>query len=275
MKKHRTLLRTVAASILVLAPMLAHADTLSDIKSRGVLTVGVKNDYPPYGFMNAQGKTDGFEIQLARSIADQLLGSPDKIKLVPVNASNRIQFLQTGQIDLIMATLGVTPERAKEIDFTVPYVSAAGASVIARKEAKFTQWDQLAGQNVCGIQGSYYNKLLTEKYKINLVNFTALPEAYRALQDNRCVAMAFDDMTLRNKLEQPDWKGYKIAIQPYEFLPMAGGVRKGDDAFLKAVNAAIVKTEGENKLIAWEKQFDMPASDYIAKRAEAARAAAK
>ncbi len=174
MKRNRALM---ALSLLIMAPVITHADTLSDIKSRGVLTVGIKNDYPPYGFMNAEGKTVGFEVDLARSIAANLLGSPDKIKLVPVNASNRIQFLQSGQIDLIMATLGVTPERAKEIDFTVEYVSAAGPSVMARKEAKFNQWEQLKGQKICGIQGSYYNKTLTQKYGIQLVNFTALPEA--------------------------------------------------------------------------------------------------
>ena len=102
MKRNRALM---ALSLLIMAPVITHADTLSDIKSRGVLTVGIKNDYPPYGFMNAEGKTVGFEVDLARSIAANLLGSPDKIKLVPVNASNRIQFLQSGQIDLIMATL--------------------------------------------------------------------------------------------------------------------------------------------------------------------------
>lgn len=264
-------LRFLAASLLLLAaPALTYADTLADIKSRGVLTVGVKNDYPPYGFMNDKGQTVGFEISLARYIAAELLGSPDKIKLVPVNASNRIQFLNAGQIDLIMATLGVTPDRAKEIDFTEEYVSAAGPSVLARKAAKFNQWEQLKGQKICSIQGSYFNKTVTQKYGMQLVNFTALPEAYRALQDNRCVAMVFDDMTLQNKLKEPGWSDYKIAVKPYEFLPMAGGVRKNDATLLAAINKAINKAEGEKKLIGWESEFGMPPSAYIAKRAAAA-----
>lgn len=273
MTKHR--MRFLATSLLLLAaPAITYADTLSDIKSRGVLTVGVKNDYPPYGYMDNDGKTVGFEISLARYIANELLGSPDKVKLVPVNASNRIQFLNAGQIDMIMATLGVTPERAKEIDFSEEYVSAAGPSILARKTAKFTQWEQLKGQKICGIQGSYFNKTVTQKYGLQLVNFTALPEAYRALQDNRCIAMVFDDMTLQNKTHEAGWTDYKIAVKPYEFTPMAGGVRKNDTVFLAAVNKAIVKAEGENKLIEWEKAFDMPKSPYLEKRAEAARTAA-
>lgn len=249
------------------------ADTLDDIQERGVLTVGVKNDYPPYGYLDQNGEIVGFEVELAHYIADELLGSPDKIELVPVVAANWIEFLNAGRIDLIMATLGVTEDRAKVIDFTEEYVSAAGPSILAREEARFDQWEQLDGQRVCGIQGSYYNRKVTTEFGMELVNFTALPEAYRALKDNRCVAMVFDDMTLRQKLKEPGWENYKIAVEPYEFLPMAGGVRQDDDAFLEAVNTAIVKAEGENKLIEWEEKYGMPPSDYLVERAEAARSA--
>ncbi|WP_017345333.1 transporter substrate-binding domain-containing protein [Pantoea sp. A4] len=264
-----------SAFLLLATPALTHADTLSDIKARGVLTVGVKNDYPPYGYMDNNGNTVGFEISLARYIAAQLLGSPDKIKLVPVNASNRMQFLNSGQIDMIMATLGITPERQGQIAFSDAYVSAAGPSIMARKSVKFDQWGQLKGQKVCGVQGSYFNKAVTQNYGLQLVNFAALPEAYRALQDNRCVAMVFDDMSLQNKLKDAAWSDYKIAVKPYEFTPMAAGLRKGDDSFLAAVNQAIVKAEAEDKLIGWEKEFAMPPSPYIAQQAVAARSATK
>jgi len=274
MKNHR--MRLLAAAMLMLAaPAITHADALADIKARGFLTVGVKNDYPPYGFMDNNGHTVGFEISLARYIATQLLGSPDKIKLVPVNASNRMQFLNSGQIDMIMATLGITPERQGQIDFSNAYVSAAGPSILARNAVKFNQWAQLKGQKVCGVQGSYFNKAVTQNYGLQLVNFAALPEAYRALQDNRCVAMVFDDMSLQKKLKEPGWSHYKIAVAPYEFTPMAAGWRKGEDSFRESVNQAIVKAEGEDKLIGWEKAFDMPPSPYIAQQAIAARAATK
>ncbi|PMR76531.1 transporter substrate-binding domain-containing protein [Billgrantia endophytica] len=275
MSPYNALIGGVTATLLLGFAAQAQSDTLADIRERDVLSVGIKNDYPPYGYLDENNEIVGFEIELVRYIANELLGSPDKVELIPVVASNRIELLNSGRIDLIMATLGVTEERAQVIDFTEHYVSAAGASVLARQEARFDQWEQLEGQNVCGIQGAYYNRTLTDHYGIRLVNFTALPEAYRALQDNRCVAMVFDDMTLRQKLGEPGWEGYKIAVEPYEYLPMAGGVRKGDEAFLDAVNAAIVKAEGEDRLIDWEGEYDMPPSDHIAARAEAARAVAE
>lgn len=269
-------IKKLTVSAVALAAMFASgaavAGTLEDVKSRDKLIVGVKNDYPPYGFLNDKGEIVGFEVSLAKYVAKELLGSEDKIELVPVVAANRIEFLTAGRVDAIFATLGVTADRDKVIDFTTEYVSAAGPSVLMAKEATISKWEELKGKPVCGIQGSYYNKKMTEEFGINLVAFKGQPEAYRALKDNRCIGFVFDDMTLQQKLKEADWSNYKIAVAPYEFLPMAGGIREGDAEFQAAVNKAIEKAEGEGKLIEWETEFGMPHSDYIAERAKAAAA---
>ncbi len=253
----------------------ALADTLSAIKERDKLIVGVKNDYAPYGYLDDQGKLVGFEVELAKFVAKELLGSEDKIEFVPVVASNRIEFLTAGRVDVVFATLGISPERDRVIDFTTQYVSAAGPSIMTAKEATLSKWEEFKGRPVCGIQGSYFNKKMTEEFGMKLVAFKNPAEAYRALKDNRCVGFVFDDMTLQMKLREADWSGYKIAAKPYEFAPMGGGLREGDTAFKEVVDKAIHKAEGEGKLIEWEKEFHMPASDYIAERAKAAAAAAK
>lgn len=272
------LMRNVALGAVVAATLgmaAATAGTLEDIKARGKLVVGVKNDYVPYGYLTDKGQIVGFEVSLAKYVAKELLGSEDKIELVPVVASNRIEFLTAGRIDVIFATLGVTADREKVIDFTTHYVSAPGPSVLMPKAATVSKWEELKGKPVCGIQGSYYNKKMTEEFGINLVAFKTQPEAYRALKDNRCIGFVFDDMTLHQKLKEADWTDYKVAVPPYEFLPQAGGIRKGDAAFRDAVDKAITKAEAEGKLIAWEKEFDMPASAHIAERAKAAAAKLK
>ncbi|MCC9620306.1 transporter substrate-binding domain-containing protein [Thalassospira sp. MA62] len=272
MRKFGKLAVSAIALASALGTQAAFADTLEDVIERDQLIVGVKNDYPPYGFLNEEGETVGFEVDLAKYVAKELLGSEDKIELVPVVAANRIQFLEAGRVDVIFATLGVTDQRDEVIDFTVHYVNAAGPSVLMPEAAKIDSWDQLEGQPICGIQGSYYNKKMTEEFGINLINFKNQPDAYRALKDNRCIGFVFDDMTLQKKVEEADWSDYKIAVAPYEYLPMAGGLREGDTAFEEAVNKAIVKAEGEGKLIEWETKYGMPHSDYIAERAKAAAA---
>lgn len=250
----------------------ATADTLTDVKSRDKLIVGVKNDYAPYGYLNDKGEIIGFEVELAKYVAKELLGSADKIELVPVVAANRIEFLTAGRIDVIFATLGVTPDRDKVIDFTTAYVSSPGPAVMMAKAATTTKWEELKGKPVCGIQGSYYNKKMTEEFGIELVAFKTQPEAMRALRDNRCVGFVFDQMTLDLKVQEADWSGYKVAVPTYEYLPMAGGIREGDKSFQEAVDKAITKAEAEGKMIGWETEFKIPPAEYIAERAKAAKA---
>lgn len=267
--------KCAVAMMLIGAAACTFADSLSDVKSRGKLVVGVNASYPPYGFMNSEGKLAGFEVDLARYIASQILGSAEKVELVPVSSSNRIEFLQAGRIDLILASLGVTPERGKVLDFTEPYIGAPGAAVLAQSGAKFTKWEQLKGQTVCGVQGAFYNTKISATYGIEFANFAALPEAYRALRDNRCVGLVYDHSVLEGKLSDPEWSGYKVAVQPYELVLAAGGVRKGEKAFLDAVNAAIIKAEGDDKVIDWQKSYKLTPNEYTLERAKKAKAARK
>ncbi|MGQ4274697.1 transporter substrate-binding domain-containing protein [Terrihabitans sp. B22-R8] len=259
------------ASALLGSVVTAGADTLATVKERGKLIVGVKTDYVPFGYLDPAGKIVGLEPDLARVLAKKILGSEDAVELVPVLSSNRMEFLQAGRIDLILATLGYTAERAKVLDYTEPFYAVPGASILAPPTTKLSGWEAFRGKPVCGIQGAFYNKTVTEKFGIKLVNFTAMPEAYKALQDNRCLGLAFDDMTLRKKPNEEGWKDYSIVAEPYENVPQPGGARKNDAAFLEAVNKALIEAEAEGVLIALQEKYDIAPSEYLTKRAEAAK----
>ncbi|MEQ1805626.1 MAG: transporter substrate-binding domain-containing protein, partial [Burkholderiaceae bacterium] len=127
-KKLLRLAATGIAALLVLGT--AQADTLADIKQKGVLVVGSKADYRPFGFLDPAGKIVGFEPDLAADIARRL---GVKLELVPVVASNRIQFLQQGKIDLMIATTSDTVERRKVVDFVDPNYYGSGTNVLAPK----------------------------------------------------------------------------------------------------------------------------------------------
>ena len=115
---------------------IARADELQDIKSSGVLVVGVKADYPPFGYLSPTGENIGIEPDLARNLA-QRLGV--KVQFVPVVAANRIQFLQQGKINLLIATMNDTPEREKIVDIIHPNYYASGYNVMVPKSVKLTE----------------------------------------------------------------------------------------------------------------------------------------
>lgn len=270
------LLSRASLAVLGLAGGLAaaHADQLDRVKQRGKLIVGIRNDYVPFGYLDKQGRNTGFEVDLARAIAKDMFGSEDAIEFVPVVASNRIEFLNAGRIDLIIATLGVTADRGKVIDFTEPFYSMAGMVLLAPKEASYKSWDDIRGKKICGSQGNLYNRMLTEKLGADLVLFPGTAEIYSAFQAGRCDAIAYDGPNLNMKVTEDGWKDkYKIALPAFEYVPIAGGVRKNEPAFLKAVNAGIIKAEASGLMVEGEKTYSLGESEYVQKRAADAKKA--
>lgn len=250
----------------------AHADQLDRVKERGKLIAGIRNDYIPFGYLDAKGQNTGFEVDLARAVAKDLLGSETAVEFVPVVASNRIEFLNAGRIDVIFATLGVTADRGKVIDFTEHYYSMAGMVLLTPKEATYKSWDDIRGKKICGSQGNLYNRMLTEKLGADLVLFTGTAEIYSAFQGGRCDAIAYDGPNLNMKVTEDGWKDkYKIALPAFEYVPIAGGVRKNEPAFLKAVNSAIIKAEASGLMTEGEKKYSLGESEYVQKRAADAK----
>jgi polar amino acid transport system substrate-binding protein len=111
---------------------MAAADVMDDIKERGTLRVGVKADYRPYGFLDEQGNIVGLEPDLAQAVADDL---GVDLELVPVVASNRMQFLEQGRIDLMIATMTDTEERRQVVRIVEPNYYSSGTNVLAPKSS--------------------------------------------------------------------------------------------------------------------------------------------
>lgn len=209
----------------VLSATAAYADVLSDIQKKGVLVVGTKADYRPFGFLDPSGKIVGFEPDLAADVAKRL---GVKLELVPVVASNRIQFLQQGKIDMMIATTSDTPERRKIVDFVDPNYYGSGTNVMAPKSAHLTNWGDLKGKKVCLIQGSFYNKELQEKYGVEGVAFPGTAEAYAALRNGNCVGFAYDDTAIVGEMLKPEWSAYEMPLDSILFVPWGIAAKQGE-----------------------------------------------
>jgi polar amino acid transport system substrate-binding protein len=237
----------------------ARAEALSDIKKRGTLIVGTKADYKPYGFRDPSGNIVGLEPDLAADVAKRL---GVKLELVPVVASNRMQFLDQGKIDLMIATMTDTPERRKVVEIPDPDYYASGTNLLAPKSAHLTDWDQLKGKPVCLIQGAFYNKELQEKYGVEPVAFKGTIEAYAALKAGNCVGVAYDDTALFGQLLDPEWQDYEVPLKSILVAPWGLAVKLGESDFVKFMHDTIVDWHKTGFILGLEKKWGLPNSQY-------------
>src|SRR5437588_4886619 len=126
-----------AVAVMVAFAQVQAQDTLARIKQKGDLVAGVKNDYKPWGFLNPSGEIVGLEIDLAGDVAKRL---GVRLEMIPVIAANRMEFLRQGRIDLIIATMGDTPERRKVVGMIEPNYYAGATNVLAPKSAHLKTW---------------------------------------------------------------------------------------------------------------------------------------
>jgi polar amino acid transport system substrate-binding protein len=252
----------------------ASAQTLDKIKSRGVLVVGSKADYKPFGFRDPSGAIVGFEPDIGKEIADKL---GVKLELEPVVSSNRMQFLQQGKIDLMIATMNDKPDRRQVVGIIDPLYYASGVNVLASKKAALKNWEQLKGQKVCGIQGAWYNKPVAEKYGADIVAFKGQAEAETALMQGNCIAWVYDDTAFAERLADAKWKDFEMPLETILEEPWGIAVKleERDGPWGKFVSETIADWHRSGRLIELEKKWNIPPSAYLKKMQAEAKAKTK
>ena len=247
-----------------LAAAPAHSQTLDKIKQRGVLVVGSKADYKPFGFRDPSGAITGFEPDLAKDVADRL-GA--KLELEPVVSSNRMQFLQQGKIDLMIATMNDTAERRKIVGIVEPNYYESGVNVLATRKAALKQWEQLKGQNLCGIQGAWYNKPVAEKYGAEIVAFKGQTEAETALLQGNCIGWLYDDTAFAERLADTKWAAFEMPLETIMAEPWGIAVRleERDGPWGQFVSKTIEDWHRTGRMIELEKKWHIPASAFLRK----------
>jgi polar amino acid transport system substrate-binding protein len=258
----------IIASIAALASMSSISisfaqDALSTIRSKGLLRVGVKTDYKPFGFLDASGKPVGIELDLAQDLADKL---GVKLEVVSVQSANRIEFLQQGRIDLIIATMSDNAQRRQVVGIVQPFYYAGGTAVLVRKAAKLKSWESLRGQKICGTQGAYYNRAVTEKYGVELVAFAGTTEALSALSSANCIAFVQDSTLLQSIVaSDPAFADYETPLPVEDIQPWALAVAKSevDGPLGKFMSETVTDWHRSGKLLDEERKWGLPTSKFL------------
>ena len=251
----------MAAVLLGLAGQQAKADDLDTIKQRGTLIVGVKADYPPFGYRSPSGEIVGIEPSLAADVAKSL---GVKLELVPVVAANRMQFLEQGKIDLMIATMTDTPERRNVVDIVQPDYYASGYNIMVPKSMNLRSWNALKGKPVCGIQGAYYNKEAAENFGLQVVAFTGTAEALTAMKQGRCVGLLYDDTSIEGDLLQPEWSDYDMPLESQDAQPWGLAVRKGQPQWAAYMSSIVKNWEKDGTIVNLETQYHIKHSKFAA-----------
>lgn len=249
----------LAAGLLVLGGQRANADDLATIRQRGTLIVGVKADYPPFGFRSPAGEIVGIEPALAADAANSL---GVKLELVPVVATNRIQFLEQGKIDLIIATMNGTLVRRQEVDIVKPNYYAAGYNVMVAKSMHLTSWAELKGKKVCGIEGAYYNYEAGVNFEFQVVAFPGHAEALTALQQGRCAGLLFDDTAIAGDLLEPEWSDYDMPLESQEVQPWSLAVRKDQPEWAAYMSGMVKKWAKDGTILDLETKYHIRHSKF-------------
>ena len=220
--------KTLTALGLVLCAGVAHADaTLDKIQQRHKISIGVILSGPPFGTIDpTTGEHQGYNVELAKGIARQL---GVELETVSVLAPNRVQFLQQGKVDLLIANMQYTDERADILDYVpTPYEEVGGAALI-RKGAGISKWEDLKGKPVCVSQGSNFIKPLQEVYGAQIKAFRSQSESLLSLRGNGCVAAVHVSPTMHTLLSEAEWSDYEIPLAT-DLIPSNSvfWVRKGE-----------------------------------------------
>jgi glutamate transport system substrate-binding protein len=209
--------------------------TMKKLQDAGEITVGVKFDVPPFGFKDTSGEVQGFDIDLAKAIADELGVKP---KYIEALSDNRIAFLKDGTADLILSTMTITAERDQEIDFSQPYFIAKGRILVKKANADIKGVDDLAGKRVCTALGSTYADTLKKqapKAKLRLVD--SYSECLELIQNGGVDAVSTDDVILTGMIRQDD--ELKLVGDDLTTEPYGAGIKEGDKAFQDFVDSVI------------------------------------
>ncbi|TCV72187.1 amino acid ABC transporter substrate-binding protein (PAAT family) [Neorhizobium sp. R1-B] len=237
------------------------AQTVESIKSAGTVKIGMLVDFPPFGIMNTSNEPDGYDADVAKLLAKEL---GVKVQIVPVTGPNRIPYLQSNQVDLLVASLGITEERAKSVDFSQPYAGIS-IGVFGAKDTAVSKPEDLSGKTIgvarASTQDTGVTKIAPKDAKIQRFDDDA--SAVQALLSGQVELIGVSNVVAA-QIEKAAPGRFDQKLQLSQQV-QGIAVRKGSTELLAAINAFVekVKANGElNKI--HEKWLGAPLPDFVA-----------
>lgn len=216
--------------------------TVDEIKESGKIVIGVFSDKAPFGYVDENGSYQGYDVYFAERIAKDL---GVDVEYVSTDPASRVEYAATGKVDIILANFTVTEERAKQVDFALPYMKVM-LGVVSPDNALITDVEQLNGKNLIVVKGTTAENYFEKNYpNVNLVKYDEYADAYNALLDGRGDAFSTDNTeVLAWALSNP---GFTVGIDSLGNADtIAPAVGKGNTTLLNWLNDEIEALGEEN-----------------------------
>ncbi|RLA35193.1 MAG: ABC transporter substrate-binding protein [Gammaproteobacteria bacterium] len=265
----KSLVLSAASAALILASSTSMAagtscsnDGWNKVMKRGKMVVGVKADYKPWGYRDTSGAIVGMEADMAQIAADAM---GVELEMVAVQSSNRMQFLENGKIDMMIATMSDRADRRKLVGITQPNYYTSGTNVMSPKAVGIKNWEDLRDKPVCGKQGAFYNKVVADRYGAKIVAFTGNAEAKQALRDKKCIAWVYDDSSIMSDLSSGNYDTYEMPLASEDDNPwgLAVPIDEKDCIFGNFMSGLTYNLHQSGKLIELEKKWGIQATQYL------------
>jgi len=225
---------------------------IEQIKQRGKVRIAVFSDKPPFGFVDADGKNQGYDVYLAHRIAKDLLGDENAVEFVLTEAAARAEVLAADKVDITLANFTVTPERKEAVDFANPYMKVA-LGIVSPEGAVITDVNQLKGKKLIVNKGTTAETYFSKNYpEIELLKYDQNTETFQALKDGRGAALAHDNtMVFAWARQNP---GFTVGVTKLgDIDAIAPAVKKGNTELRDWLNDELTKL-GEEKF--FHKDFE-------------------
>jgi polar amino acid transport system substrate-binding protein len=211
----------------------------TEVKQRGRWKIGVKCDFPPFGYINRQNKIAGYDVDVARRFAELSFGKRTRISLTCVTTPSRIPALQRKDVDIIISTLTWTSAREEIIDYSYPYYNATGRLLVPNNSS-IQRLTDLRGKRIATTRGSIYDRYVGNCFSTATKVLTDSPvAALENLRSGRADTFMFDDTFLLGVAAND--ANLKMTTHKFLAVPYGIGIRKNEPAMKRWVNAAVLQ----------------------------------
>ena len=219
---------------------------MAELAQAGKITVGTKFDQPLFGLKGLSGEPEGFDVEIAKIIAEALGIPEDGITFVEAVSANREPFLQQGKVDMVVATYTINEKRDMVVDFAGPYFEAGQDILVAKGNPKGIQGpEDLKGKKTCSVSGSTPAGTVMEEYGLTtaeLVLVDAYSKCRDALANGQVDAVTTDNVILSGYVSE-DPEKFELIGKTFTEEPYGVGIPEGQEEFCEFINETLQKAE--------------------------------